>query len=106
MRHWIVRGMEAAGHQVVAVDPLLLAALYGVVGMQRILLAYAQAYRVNAALVLPGSFVEPWVLRAMKDQGVVIVSWRYDDSSLFAEPLAWPDDVGLAYTLDREAHAV
>ncbi len=76
---WLKTGMEAIGHQVIALDALPLAGLFGIAGMQQILLAAAKAYRVQAALVLPQNFVEPSFLEALKDMGVAVVSFRYDD---------------------------
>jgi hypothetical protein len=74
--------MEAFGHQVIAVDALALASLFGVGGMQDILLETARVYRLNAAMVVTQNFVEPWLIAALRAEGVVTVHYRYDDSAV------------------------
>jgi hypothetical protein len=81
---WLKTGMEAVGHQVIALDVLPLAGLYGLTGMQQILLQVAKAYRVQAAIVVPQAFVEPWCLEALKASGVALVGFGYDDGMLAA----------------------
>jgi tetratricopeptide (TPR) repeat protein len=83
--HWLKTGMEAVGHQVIVADAYALAALYGVAGLQQILLHMADSYRVQAAMVLTQNFVEPWFLEALRARGVAVVAFRYDDC-LVASP--------------------
>jgi hypothetical protein len=81
---WLKTGMSAIGHQVLAVDVMPLAGLFGLRGMQQILLQLAKAYQVQAALVLPQNVVEPWCLEAMKAAGIVLVSLGVDDGMVAA----------------------
>lgn len=77
---WLKAGMEAAGHQVIALDALALASLYGPVGMQRVILHYARAYAVDAALVVPSNIVEPALLQGLRQLGCALIGLRYDDA--------------------------
>jgi hypothetical protein len=74
--------MEAFGHQVIDVDAMGLATIFGVRGMQAILLETARVYRINAALVVTQNFVEPWLIEALRAAGVATVAYRYDDCML------------------------
>ncbi len=90
---FFVRGHEAAGHQIISLDSQPLIELFGVRGMQRILLHYARAYRVQAVLVLPANFVEPPFLEVLRASGVVTVGLRFDDGILASPGMPLPDPV-------------
>ncbi|MBC7544243.1 MAG: glycosyltransferase family 1 protein [Candidatus Sericytochromatia bacterium] len=83
--HWLKGGMESVGHQVIAVDAYALTEVFGLRRTEDILLAYARAYRVQAALVLPQNFVGLDFLQRLGAMGVRRVGFRYDDG-LIAGP--------------------
>jgi hypothetical protein len=94
---WLKNGMEAAGHQVIALDMLALASIYGPIGMQRIILHYARAYAVDVTLITPGNCVEPALLAALRRLGSVVVGLRYDDAVYVAPGLTIPAPGHLKY---------
>ncbi|MBC7544547.1 MAG: glycosyltransferase, partial [Candidatus Sericytochromatia bacterium] len=76
---WLKSGMEAVGHQVISIDCYALMAVFGQQGMQRLLLRYAEAYRIQAVVVTPQNQVEPTVLTQMRQMGIAVIAFRYDD---------------------------
>ncbi len=74
----LMDGMAALGHQVIAVDAPALAAVFGPRRQQDILLAYARAYQIQAALVSPWLGLAPDCLHGMRAQGVHLVALQQD----------------------------
>ncbi|MBC7544242.1 MAG: glycosyltransferase [Candidatus Sericytochromatia bacterium] len=88
--HFFKDGLEALGHQVIAVDAFALTEIFGPRRMQDILLTYARAYRVQVALVVPQNFVDTDFLQALRAQGVAVVGYRYDDGLVASPGMAPP----------------
>ena len=95
---WLIGGMEAAGHQVIAVDAFGVCSLFGPHRIEAILLAYARAYRVQAAVVVPQAFVSVAFLNALRAMGTAVIALRYDDGLLAAPGVPVPysgQEIGL-----------
>ena len=105
-RTWLVAGMEALGHQVIAVDAYGLDAMYGPKVMQQLILAYARAYRVEVAFCVSCPIIEPALLESLKAQGVILIGFRYDDLLYCAPGLAYPERAFLEHEwqFDRHCH--
>jgi tetratricopeptide (TPR) repeat protein len=107
-RHWVVTGQQAVGHEVIDVDTYAMAAVFGLHGMERVILEYARAYVPDVALILPNTYVEARVCDDLRALGVVLVSLRFDDGLQIAPgaPRLTPEQVRSGCYLDPHCDLV
>ncbi|MBC7542773.1 MAG: glycosyltransferase [Candidatus Sericytochromatia bacterium] len=81
---WLKDGMEAGGHQVIALDAHALMAVFGLQGMQGLILRHAEAFQIQAVIVTPQNQVETWLLDRLREMGIAVIAFRYDDGLVAA----------------------